>query len=653
MLSLRRVLSALFAVVAASAALSQPSFTPAQPAQTAGPRTIPAEEKARTIPGRFVVTLRERIDPRTLAREYGIEPDFVYTHVLTGFAGSISEAAPSQLMADRRVARVEPDRPVFATQTGSWGLDRIDQRQLPLDGQFNVQGTGLGVSAYIVDTGIRFDHDEFGGRAVQGVDVIGDGRNGSDCNGHGTHVAGTVGGRTYGVAREVSLVSARVLDCNGSGLMSGVIEALDWIAKNGQRPGVVNMSLGGAAHSSVDDAVSQLVAAGFTAVAAAGNESADACLYSPARVPEAITIAATDSADVRPSWSNYGSCVDLFAPGVSITSAWHTTKTATATLSGTSMASPHVAGAAALILQETPGLSPADVAASISESATKNIVSGAASANNHLLFVAPPATATEGVTINGTSGDDVVNANTTVPGQPFPTAEADVIHGLAGNDTLSGVAGNDTINGGDGTDVLISGPGDDVLDGGAGLDTAAYPGAATGVMVNLGRTSAQQTYGAGTDTLVNIERVNGSAYADVIVGNSGSNRLAGAGGNDILNGAAGNDGLLGGQGQDQFRFNTALDPAANVDTLPDFSAADDTVQLSRSIFTAFGSTGTLASSAFRTGTAAQDSDDRIIYDSATGRIYYDPDGTGSAAQVLFARVPAGTALTNADFTVIN
>ncbi len=323
------------------------------------------------------------------------QPQFVYRHALTGFAGSISEAARQGLLRDARVLRVEPDgiATIVTTQSNAtWGLDRIDQRALPLSGTFTYTNTGTGVKAYIIDTGIRFSHSDFGVRAVSGYDAI-DGGSADDCHGHGTHVAGTVGGTTYGVAKGVTLVAVRVLDCNGSGTWSGVIAGIDWVAADhaAGQPAVANMSLGGSANSSVDAAVRNSIADSVSYAIAAGNgnfigRAQDACKYSPARVTEAMTIGATDKTDKKASWSNYGNCVDWFAPGVSITSAWNTSDTATNTISGTSMATPHTAGVAALYLQSNPSTGPQGVRGALYANTTKNVVTSSKTTNNHLLF---------------------------------------------------------------------------------------------------------------------------------------------------------------------------------------------------------------------------------------------------------------------------
>ena len=385
-----------FSLALASALLvacaDQPTSTPQLVASNQQAEYIVGQSDV--IPGRFIVTLRDGASPSAVAREHGITPDFVYTAALNGFAGSISDAARAGLLRDARVSRVETDGIAYAntTQSGAtWGIDRIDQRSLPLSGTYSYTASGSGVTAYIIDTGIRFDHSEFGGRASSGYDAV-DGGSADDCNGHGTHVSGTVGGSTYGVAKSVALVAVRVLDCGGSGSWSGVIAGMDWVTANHRSPAVANMSLGGGASTSVDDAVRRMIASGVATAIAAGNgnrggRQQDACNYSPARVAEAMTIGATDKTDTKTSWSNYGTCVDWFAPGSGITSAWYTSTTATNTISGTSMATPHTAGAAALYLSTNPSATPQQVRDALYANTTKGVVKSSSTTNNHLLFV--------------------------------------------------------------------------------------------------------------------------------------------------------------------------------------------------------------------------------------------------------------------------
>jgi aqualysin 1 len=355
--------------------------------------------QARVIPGQYIVVLepdsRSAVVANAHAHSAGARIFAVYGAALKGYAARLTPAQLAEVRADPRVAFVEADRTVSisTTQTNApWGLDRIDQRARPLSTTFTYFNTGSGVRAYIIDTGIRFSHSQFGGRATSGFDAI-DGGSADDCNGHGTHVAGTVGGSTYGVAKGVSLIGVRVLGCNGSGSTSGVIAGVNWVTGNHQagQPAVANMSLGGGASSALDTAVRNSIADGVSYAVAAGNGNIfgiaqNACNYSPARVGEAMTISATDSSDRKASWANYGNCVDWFAPGVSITSAWYTSNTATRTISGTSMATPHTAGVAALYLQRNTGASPASVRTALFNLTTKGVVTSSSTTNNHLLF---------------------------------------------------------------------------------------------------------------------------------------------------------------------------------------------------------------------------------------------------------------------------
>jgi aqualysin 1 len=361
----------------------------------------------RAIPNHYVVVLDEDValpdalgvEPDVSAvaqradevmRKVGAVPTHVYSHAIHGFSARMSEEEAVTLSEDDRVRFVEEDSVVEAIATQSsppWGLDRIDESALPLSRTYSYTTTGAGVNAYIIDTGIRRTHTQFGGRALAGFDAIGDGRNGNDCHGHGTHVAGTVGGSTYGVAKSVRLFTVRVLSCSGSGSTSGVIAGVDWVTRNHAKPAVANMSLGGGASTAMDTAVRNSIAAGVTYAIAAGNSNQNAANFSPARVGEAITVGSTTSSDTRSSFSNFGSGVDIFAPGSAILSAWRTSDTATATISGTSMAAPHVAGVAARFLQGSPGSSPATVRNAIVSTANLNRLSGLPSGTaNRLLF---------------------------------------------------------------------------------------------------------------------------------------------------------------------------------------------------------------------------------------------------------------------------
>jgi hypothetical protein len=328
----------------------------------------------------------------------GGEVGYVYQTALNGISARLPKKALEHVRSDPAVAYVEADQVVSleddgvhskTTQTGAtWGLDRIDQRNLPLNNTYVYGYTGKGVHAYIIDTGIRSTHNEFGGRAVKSFDSVGDGRNGNDCHGHGTHVAGTVGGATYGVAKNVRIHAIRVLNCAGSGSTSGVIAGIDWVRSHRIKPAVANMSLGGGPSTALDTAVNNLINHGVTVVVAAGNDyGADACNKSPARVPAAITVGSTTSGDARSSFSNIGTCLDMFAPGSSITSAWIGSDTTTNTISGTSMAAPHVAGVSARYLQYAPGLRNGEVRNALVSISSKNLLTGIGTGSpNRLLY---------------------------------------------------------------------------------------------------------------------------------------------------------------------------------------------------------------------------------------------------------------------------
>jgi subtilisin family serine protease len=392
---MRRVPVAVFAasllVLGACAPDVQSPVAPEQIRSAAAP--LFAASGDRGIEGQYIIVLEEGADPRSVAAIAKVEPGFVYQNVLTGFSATLNQGQLNALRHNPNVKYVEADMVVTAeaTQSGAtWGLDRIDQRNLPLNGTYTYTPTGSGVKAYIIDTGILASHSQFsGGRVIAGATAISDGRGTTDCNGHGTHVAGTVGGSTYGVAKAVTLVPVRVLDCAGSGANSGVIAGMDWVVSNhgAGQPAVANMSLGGPASTTTDAAVNRMISDGVTVVVAAGNENQNACNVSPARVSAAVTVGATTSTDARASYSNFGSCVDVFAPGSSITSAWYTSTTATNTISGTSMASPHVAGVAALYLQGNPSASPATVKNAILSTSTTGVVSNAGTGSpNRLVY---------------------------------------------------------------------------------------------------------------------------------------------------------------------------------------------------------------------------------------------------------------------------
>ena len=387
----------LVAAMAVALGLAACSDTPSEPG--AAPTEAPAARQARggareVIPDRYVIVFKRQVSDapglaRQLAATHGGTLHYTYQHAIKGFAATLPPAAVAALRSNPNVAYVEQDQRVYLVQTtqpnATWGIDRVDQRDLPLSGSYTYNSTGAGVTAYIIDTGIETSHWEFGGRASVGADYVGDGYNGQDCNGHGTHVAATVGGANYGVAKSVGLVSVRVFPCDGGAEWSTIIAALDWVRYYHVKPAVVNMSLGGYAMQSVNDATQAVIDAGVTVAVAAGNWSDDACYYSPASAPNALTVGASNSGDSQAWFSNFGSCVDLYAPGEQVTSAW--LYGGTRTIDGTSMATPHVAGAAALYLQGNPAASPATVGNYILTSASQyKLYSLGAGSPNLLLY---------------------------------------------------------------------------------------------------------------------------------------------------------------------------------------------------------------------------------------------------------------------------
>ncbi|MET9319333.1 S8 family peptidase [Streptomyces sp. NPDC003038] len=360
------------------------------------PEPAPLLTSANAVPGKYIVTLDKTVDAAKLAEKLLLKPSFVYKAAMNGFAVPLSPAQLTTVRNSLGVKSVEEDASITALPSpaspstlrgpaSTWGLDRIDQRSLPLDNSFSPQGNGAGVTAYILDTGIDYKHAEFGGRAVPGFDAIGDGKNGLDCQGHGTHVAGTVAGATYGVARKANLVSVRVLGCDGKGTWSGIIAGMDWVAKNAKQPAVLNGSLGGVKSVAVNDAATALSDAGVLPVVAAGNESQDACNVSPASAQRVLTVAASNKWDEETSFSNYGNCVSVYAPGQSIDSA--KLGGGAIALSGTSMASPHVAGVAALYKANHPTATPAEIYEFIAAKSTKDVLNSVSkSSPNQIVF---------------------------------------------------------------------------------------------------------------------------------------------------------------------------------------------------------------------------------------------------------------------------
>ncbi|MFV2104436.1 S8 family peptidase [Micromonospora sp. LOL_024] len=416
----RSVLVGLAALAMVAAA------TPAMAAEPVG--TVRSAGGATAVESSYIIVFKDSEVSRAtvgsavdrLLRRHGGATARTYSSAIRGAEMRVSARAAARIAADPAVAYVEQNHvvSVAGTQTNppSWGLDRIDQRNLPLNNSYTYPNTATNVTSYVIDTGIRITHSDFGGRATWGTNAVDS--NNTDCNGHGTHVAGTVGGSAYGVAKATRLVAVKVLNCAGSGTNAGVIAGVDWVTTNAVKPAVANMSLGGGASSALDNAVANSINSGVTYALAAGNSNANACYTSPARTPAAITVGATTSTDARASYSNYGNCLDIFAPGSSITAPWMTNDTSTNTISGTSMASPHVAGAAALVLSANPSWSPQLVRDHLVDNATNNVVTSPGTGSpNKLLYVVngdtPPPANDFSVSVSPTSGSTAPTGSVT------------------------------------------------------------------------------------------------------------------------------------------------------------------------------------------------------------------------------------------------
>ncbi|MGW6529587.1 S8 family peptidase [Streptomyces venezuelae] len=398
--SKKTVIAAAISTATAAAVLGAVTTLPAQAAPAEG--HVIAAGSADAVKGSYLVTLKEgsglkaaTSQGKDLIAEYGGSVQKTFKSALNGYSAKLSAAEARRLAADPAVASVEQNQRlrVDATQSNApWGLDRIDQAKLPLSGTYTYpDSAGSGVTAYVIDTGVRITHTEISGRAVNGYDAVDGDNTAQDGNGHGTHVATTIAGKTYGVAKKAKIVAVRVLDNNGSGTTAGVVAGIDWVTSNhaAGAPAVANMSLGGGASTTLDNAVQKSIADGVSYAVAAGNANTNAANTSPARVPAAITVGATSNTDARASFSNYGSVLDIFAPGVNIKAGWNTGDTATNTISGTSMATPHVAGAAAVYLAGHTSATPAQVSSALVNGATPNVVTspGSGSPNKLLKIV--------------------------------------------------------------------------------------------------------------------------------------------------------------------------------------------------------------------------------------------------------------------------
>ncbi len=377
-----------------------------QQQHTSAAKYLASSDKSKVIPNQYIVVLdatqlagnkRGPVDMASAVADFASTAEYTmnaeilhqYSGDLNGVALRLEAEQLGRLLANPAVKYIEEDTiaELSAVQNNpTWGLDRIDERSLPLDNAYDSDQTGAGVNVYIIDTGIDLDHPNFSGRVVFGFDAIGDGRNGNDCNGHGTHVAGTSTSETYGVAKDATVYAVRVFGCGSTTSSSNIIAGMQWVNNNAQLPAVVNMSLGGPVSTTENNLVQSMTNNGIVVVVAAGNENQNACNRSPASAPSAITVASTTISDARSSFSNFGSCVDIFAPGSSITSTW--LNAGTNTISGTSMASPHVAGAAALVLDSNAGLSVSGVTSNLLNNATSGAVSNTSGSPNLLLYMA-------------------------------------------------------------------------------------------------------------------------------------------------------------------------------------------------------------------------------------------------------------------------